>query len=596
MDYLILHNLDMSEDNSKDAPLSGESENALSNGGQVQQHDSSVLATDTPNANGGKGGDGGKTSKSSNGGGPQKSPGQSSSHRGSHRRSHKSTSKDRDRREVVSAGSVTQFLADFRKEQSESQRIMIEEMSQNFDAKFDAKFEALKNALTPAVAMASPHRSEENDQATEHPIDDGLDEEDSYYGKFSSDEGELKDSDQGEGEEQLLTHPSKDDSFECEEEVDLDSFSKENKRKMTRQLLMKNAGCKEVPLSKLKLNRKNLAKPGTSTESNMEQLSRLLTGKNSEKETEWSPESKLSKHFANAPTFVKAKKATVVDLDQQQVDLVEKFFRAEKPTKLTAYSEESFKVLKVDPQFNFLLEVPDCDEFVKYVVRSSVPASSIINEGYKSKMWRSFERDLKKVHLASKVGIMAAAVNQKITYNQMELLETWKTDGVITDEQFNDMKELSVASFDSTNRSMEQAARAGGLAHQLRRKVILEDLSVPLTMQGSYLNLPLTAEGILGRDFDEYLQSTVDSRKKFKHSAAAMGLVQNQKSNKRKLSVVVSNAGSAGSAPKQPKYQRNKSSKDKKPSTWNNYSSGGYSQQQQQKKPLFGRPNKKQSS
>ena len=142
---------------------------------------------------------------------------------------------------------------------------------------------------------------------------------------------------------------------------------------------------------------------------------------------------------------------------------------------------------------------------------------------------------------------------------------------------------------------MEQAACAGGLTHQIRRKVILEDLSVPLTKQKSYLDLPLTAEGILGKDFEEYLQSTVDSRKKFKHSAVAMGLVQDQKSNKRKLSVSITNGGASGSAPKQAKFQRNKSSKDKKASTWNSSGSAGQSQQQP-KKASFSRSSKQQHS
>ena len=586
--------MENSELNAKDSSPTGESFNSMSIGGHVtdsaQPEVQAATPIDAPIAKGGKGGAGGKTTQSSKEGG---SDSQKKS-LGSHRRGHKSSSKDRDKTEVLSAGSVTQFLKDFANEQKKSQKEMFEVMTQ----KFDAKFEALKASLTPAVAVSSPRRPEEELQDVDNPLDDGFEGNDSVVAEFSSDEGELKDSDQSEWDEQLVTHPKKDDSFVCEEEFDVGSLSKENKRNMARQLLMKNAGCKEVPMSQLKLNRKNLAKPGTESESNMVQLSRLLTGKSSEKETEWSAENKLSKHFANAPTFVKTKKATVVDMDQQQVDLVEKFFRAEKPGKITAYSEESYKVLKVDPQFNFLLEVPECDEFVKYVVRSSVPDSTTIKEGYKSKMWRGFERDLKKVHLASKVGIMAAAVNQKITFNQMELLETWRSDGVITDEQFNDMKELSVASFDSSNRSMEQAARAGGLTHQIRRKVIMEDLSVPLSKQASYLNLPLTAEGILGKDFDEYLQSTVDSRKKFKHSAAAIGLVQEPKSNKRKLSVTVPNAGAStsGSAPKQARFQ-NKSGRDKKAAAWNSYSAGGRSQQQQQpKKARFSGSGKAQRS
>ena len=71
----------------------------------------------------------------------------------------------------------------------------------------------------------------------------------------------------------------------------------------------------------------------------------------------------LGNFFAAAPSFASVKDSPTFLFDEQQVVLLKKFWRAQNPTKLTAFSEESFKILKVLEEFVELTKVPTLDDF-----------------------------------------------------------------------------------------------------------------------------------------------------------------------------------------------------------------------------------------
>ena len=57
-------------------------------------------------------------------------------------------------------------------------------------------------------------------------------------------------------------------SFECGKDEDQGDLSKEPKMKLSRQLLMKNAGCKQVAAAEINKAHRKLHKSGTSVENN----------------------------------------------------------------------------------------------------------------------------------------------------------------------------------------------------------------------------------------------------------------------------------------------------------------------------------------
>ena len=127
-------------------------------------------------------------------------------------------------------------------------------------------------------------------------------------------------------------------------------------------------------------------------------------------------------------------------------------------------------------KFVELTSVPTLDPFVKHVNQADEGATK---EGFRQKMWQNFEVELRKAHKGARVGLLSVALNQKILYNTVDLLQSWQTDSTLAENKVAEMKQLLMASFDASNRSLEQFARVGGLLHQVRRHVVLEDIQIP---------------------------------------------------------------------------------------------------------------------
>ena len=121
-------------------------------------------------------------------------------------------------------------------------------------------------------------------------------------------------------------------------------------------------------------------------------------------------------------------------------------------------------------------------------------------------MWESFEVELRKAHKGARVGMLSVAMGQHILYNSLELLKQWQADKIIDDAQFDSMKQMFVANFEASNRSLEQCARVGGLLQQARRHVLLEDLGIPKKKREAWLQLPLSGDGIMGGKFEQDLR------------------------------------------------------------------------------------------
>ena len=132
---------------------------------------------------------------------------------------------------------------------------------------------------------------------------------------------------------------------------------------------------------------------------------------------------------------------------------------------------------------------------------------STTKEGYWSRMWQNFETDMRKIHKGVRVDFLAQVLNQRILINISQLVNKWEEQEVLLESQTNEMKQLLLASFDSGNQALEQAARAGGMLHQVQRKVLLEDLQIPKQNRNEWLKLPLSTDGLMGEAFVTNLES-----------------------------------------------------------------------------------------
>ena len=63
----------------------------------------------------------------------------------------------------------------------------------------------------------------------------------------------------------------------------------------------------------------------------------------------------MAKYFSSAPTFRLKKQYPTVPLDDAQVQLVQQFFKPNNPKSLSAYSDETYKLLTPEKKFEEFL-------------------------------------------------------------------------------------------------------------------------------------------------------------------------------------------------------------------------------------------------
>ena len=192
------------------------------------------------------------------------------------------------------------------------------------------------------------------------------------------------------------------------------------------------------------------------------------------------------------------------------------------PQKMGAFSEESHKILKVQDDFLQHIQVPPLDDFVKMVNQRAGPTTK---EGYRAKLWQNLEYDERRIHKGARVGFLADVLSQKIMFRLGELLKSWQSDDILDAAKFNEAHQLLPGAFDATNRGLEQSGRVGGLAHQMRRKIVLEDLQIPVKKRDVWLSQGLASEGIKGSEFAKKIEDMDKMSKAMRASARHLGLL-----------------------------------------------------------------------
>ena len=229
---------------------------------------------------------------------------------------------------------------------------------------------------------------------------------------------DISDNDDGTNQSEILyTYPQETESFLGDSEF----LPKSAKQERARNLLFHAAGS-DSP------QKVDSSKPVSEEKSVLEKFLDSIPDKTSTCKIEVEGTHTLGKFFAAAPPFASVKDSPTFPLDEQQVVLLKKFWRAQNPTKLTAFSEESFKILKVSDEFVELTKVPTLDEFVKHV---NTARGTTTKEGYRVRMWQNFETDMRKIHKGVRVGFLAQALNQRILSNISQLVNEWEEQHVL---------------------------------------------------------------------------------------------------------------------------------------------------------------------
>ena len=203
--------------------------------------------------------------------------------------------------------------------------------------------------------------------------------------------------------------------------------------------------------------------------------------------------------------------------------MLNRCWRCRKPNKMGASSEESHNILKVQDDFLWHIPVPLWVGFVKMVNQRGRPTTK---EGYRVK--QNLKYVVRRIHKGARVGFIAEALSQRIMFRLGELLKSWHSDGTLDVALFIEAHQLPLVAFDATNRGLEQSACVGGVTHQMHRKIVLENLQIPVKKRDVWLSQGLASKGIIWAEFPKQLEDVDAMSKATKAFARHLGLISKQ--------------------------------------------------------------------
>ncbi|XP_060560765.1 uncharacterized protein LOC132720622 [Ruditapes philippinarum] len=198
-------------------------------------------------------------------------------------------------------------------------------------------------------------------------------------------------------------------------------------------------------------------------------------------------------------------------LDDLQVSILNKSWRAQNPERISAYKEEYKSCFPVHEKSVEFLGVPGLDELLEPMLQKRHGAKMTKAWGKSRQLCtqplKSIETLNYQGQLASRLNIIAISYIQK---SLGSLLSTLKEKEPNMDKAVQTVRDI----FEMSSKALDQAGRSGAFHHLSRRKAAVSDsgLNTLKDIQSKVMYLPLTADGVFGSG----LQSKLKNRKEQK--------------------------------------------------------------------------------
>lgn len=200
-------------------------------------------------------------------------------------------------------------------------------------------------------------------------------------------------------------------------------------------------------------------------------------------------------------------------LDQSQIDILNLSWRCDNPLSLTAYKDEYKMSFPVSAKSSECLDLPKLDDITQSLLckrHGPKAGKSKFNKLY-SQPEKTFENIAFKGQAAARMGLVISAYLQQALGTLMTKLNEPEPNLDLVIQMVKDIFAMSVKSFDQT-------ARAGAFHHLIRRKATLLDTGLEgiSELSDKFMNLKLSNDGVLGKDFEEKLKSRSETNKQIK--------------------------------------------------------------------------------
>ena len=190
-------------------------------------------------------------------------------------------------------------------------------------------------------------------------------------------------------------------------------------------------------------------------------------------------------------------------LDNSQEEILKSVWRCPEPNKLSTFKLESLENFTVNEEFKPILKVPSLDPIVDSLLKDRYGSKASYKDGHSlySTSYKSIEKLAYKGQSASSVALTM------IMYMQQglgKLLSTLTDKDPNIDAAIQSTKDI----FAIASHSLDQTARAGAFHHLVRRRATIADTGIDRKIPDiDKWDLPLTGEGVIGKDFENKLKS-----------------------------------------------------------------------------------------
>ncbi|KAH3849987.1 hypothetical protein DPMN_092392 [Dreissena polymorpha] len=182
---------------------------------------------------------------------------------------------------------------------------------------------------------------------------------------------------------------------------------------------------------------------------------------------------------------------TVIILNKAQRDVLSETWRAEKPTKVSAFNDSYRSVFPVSAEAEFLC-VPSLNNIIlNLLIKRFGSKESVKSQQLYSQPLRDLEKLAFQEQHAARMGIVNNVYMQQALGNLLNVL----TDkDVKIDNAIQCVRDI----FAMNTKSLDQLGRTGAIHHMVRRKAAMADcgLNDSREVRNQIWNLPLTHEGI----------------------------------------------------------------------------------------------------
>jgi len=215
--------------------------------------------------------------------------------------------------------------------------------------------------------------------------------------------------------------------------------------------------------------------------------------------------------FGEDATVKKTKKQEGICLDSSQIEVLENSFRSKTPNSVTAFAEDNYDLFPVDETTEKLLEVPPLDPLIESCLikrhGSKASFSKTKSKSLVSQPSKMVEKIAYRGQQSARMGIVMNVYVQQSLANLLQFLESDSFEKTKAIQQVKDI-------FAMTTKSLDQVGRSGAFHHIVRRAVTMTDTGLyELEDASKFTNLPLSGDGLFGKDLESLLKSRKEMKK-----------------------------------------------------------------------------------